>query len=73
MISGAAVESVSVHSQSLHAVLVGGVKRVAGGDAALSTLCHLKHLEITGTNIGDAPGCYRNVRGRICVQFPTLT
>lgn len=45
IVSGAAVENVSVHGERLHAVLVSGLKRMAGADAALSTLCHLKRLE----------------------------
>lgn len=34
-----------MHSERLHAVLMDGVKRMAGGDATLSALCHLKHLK----------------------------
>jgi len=47
IVSGAAVENVPAHGQRLHAVLVGGVKRLAGADAPLSALRHLEHLEKT--------------------------
>lgn len=44
VVSGAAVEDIPVHSQRLHAILMSGIKRVAGADATLSTFCHLIHL-----------------------------
>lgn len=70
IVSGAAVENVSVHGQRLHAVLMAGFKRLAGADASLGPFGHLKHLrkEATthlilvswvGVRNGNADGVYR--------------